>query len=161
MQKPADKKPATETLVGDNKKARFHYEILERYEAGLVLQGTEVKSLRDAKVQLGDSYAVLMNGALWLLNAQIQPYGNAAIFMNHEPDRRRQLLVHRHELDKLRRHIEEKGRTLIPLSIYFKDGRAKVEIGLCIGKKNYDKRDSIREKDLNREAHRELRERNR
>ena len=133
----------------------------DRLEAGIILKGTEVKSLRDAKVQLGDSYAVLMNGALWLLNAQIQPYGNAAIFMNHEPDRRRQLLVHRHELDKLRRHIEEKGRTLIPLSIYFKDGRAKVEIGLCIGKKNYDKRDSIREKDLNREAHRELRERNR
>ncbi len=141
-----------------NRRARHEFEILERIEAGLVLMGTEVKSLRDGKVVLRDAYATERDGELWLVNATIEPYaqGNRE---NHEPTRERKLLVRRIELDRLASRVAEKGLTLVPLRIYFKDGRAKVEIALARGKEGRDKRDSLAERDSRREIERELKTR--
>lgn len=136
-------------IVTDNRKARFHYEFLETYEAGMMLTGSEVKSLRDAKVNLGDAYAIFKNGEVWLLNCHISPYEPAA-GLNHEPMRSRKLLLHKSEIEKLTGKLQEKGLTLIPTKIYFKQGRAKVELALAKGKQLFDKRESIKRKESRR-----------
>lgn len=136
-----------------NRRARHEFHIDETIEAGLVLTGSEVKSLRDGKGQLQDSYARLIRGEAWLMNSHISEYGPAAQF-GHEPTRPRKLLLHRLELDRLAGKIREKGLTLIPLRIYFQNGRAKVELGLARGKKLHDKREAIRERETKREIDR-------
>ena len=139
--------------ITTNRKARFEYFILSTYEAGIVLRGTEVKSLREGKINLVDSYALLKNNELWLIGAQISEYTQGNI-NNHEPTRDRKLLLNRSELRKLASKAAEKGLTIIPLSLYFKNGKVKVEIGLCKGKKLYDKRESIAKKDQKRDLDR-------
>jgi len=141
--------------VAKNRKALFDYEVVDRVEAGLVLTGTEVKSLRNGALQFRDSYARVHRGEAWLEHAHIAEYKHGNVF-NHDPDRSRKLLLHQHEIDRLEARTEEKGFTLVPLSVYFKRGRAKVELGLCRGKAKQDKRASIKERDLARAARREL-----
>ena len=136
-----------------NRRARHDYFIEESLEAGLVLTGSEVKSLRAGKAQLKDSYAQLKQGEIWLINAHISEYSPSAQF-GHEPARARKLLVHRREIDRLVGKVKEQGLTLIPLRLYFKHGRAKVELGLARGKKLYDKRESIKEREVRREMDR-------
>ncbi len=145
-------------LIADNRRARFDYELLERLEAGLVLTGTEVKSLRDAKVQLGHAFADIRDGEAWLVGASIAefPGGNR---QNHQPDRDRKLLLHRHELDALRRQVQEKGLTIVPTRLYFKDGRVKIELAVARGKEKGDKRRAIAERDAQRDMGRALRRR--
>ena len=149
-----------EKTIATNRRARHEYHILERVEAGLVLTGTEVKSLRAGKVALRDAYAVERGGELWLVSATIEPYlqGNRA---NHEPTRDRKLLLHRGELDKLAARMAEKGLTLIPLRLYFKAGRVKAEIGLAKGKDGADKRQATADRDAKRDIDRELKARGR
>ena len=136
--------------VATNRRARHEYEILETVEAGLVLRGTEVKSLRAGLVNFKDSYASVRNGEGWLLGCHISPYSHGTD-ANHEPERDRKLLLHRRELGRLGGKIAERGLTLIPLRLYFKHGRAKVELGLGRGKKLHDKRATVRERDQRRE----------
>ena len=151
MQKPADKKPATETLVGDNKKARFHYEILERYEAGLVLKGTEVKVLRLGQISLDEAYARFDGDELWILGATIPEYSHGNL-QNHEPKRKRKVLMHRRELTKLRAKSQIKGLTIVPLRVYFgARGMAKVTLGVGKGRKLHDKRQHLKDKEAKRE----------
>ncbi|HPO55744.1 MAG: SsrA-binding protein SmpB [Ignavibacteriales bacterium] len=139
--------------ITTNRKARFEYFILSTYEAGIVLQGTEVKSLRAGKINLVDSYAIYRNNELWLIGTHISEYTQGNI-NNHEPTRDRKLLLNRNELRKLSAKSSEKGLTIIPLSLYFKNGKVKVELGLCKGKKIYDKRESIAKKDQKRDQER-------
>jgi SsrA-binding protein len=149
-----------EKLIASNRKAHHDYDILETYEAGLVLRGTEVKSLRDGRADLKDSYARIEREEAWLLGCHISPYtqGNRA---NHDPDRPRKLLLHRGEISRLLGKIMEKGLTLVPLRLYFKSGRVKVEMGLARGRKLLDKRHVIREREARREMDRAVRERSR
>jgi SsrA-binding protein len=147
-----------EKLVCVNRQARHNYFIDETYEAGLVLLGSEVKSLRDGKANLVDSYAQIRRGEAFLINAHISPYAGANQF-NHEPNRMRKLLLHAREIERLTGKTKERGLTLIPLKVYFKDGRAKVELGLARGKKLYDKRDTLRRKVAEREVERSLKSR--
>lgn len=142
-------------LVAKNRKALFDYEVVDRVEAGLQLLGTEVKSLRAGGIQFRDAYARVHHDEAWLEHAHIAEYSHGNVF-NHDPDRARKLLLNRHEIARLKSRVEEKGMTLVPLSIYFKHGRAKVEIGLCRGKAKQDKRASIRQRDVDRAARREL-----
>jgi SsrA-binding protein len=142
-----------EKLIVQNRRAHHDYFIVERLEAGIELQGTEVKSLRAGHMTLKDSYANVENGQVFLIGAHINPYEQGNIF-NHEPERTRRLLLHKREILRLGSRIAEKGLTLIPLRVYFKDGRAKVELGLCRGKHTVDKRDSIREREIKRETER-------
>lgn len=146
-----------EKLICNNKKAFHDYFIEERFEAGLVLQGTEVKSLRSGKANLNDTFAMIRDGEAFLHNLHIAPYefGNRA---NHDPDRMRKLLMHKREIEKLYAKIREQGYTLIPLKLYFKDGKAKVELGLAKGKKLYDKREDIKKKDVQREVAKALKD---
>ncbi len=137
-------------VVTTNRRARHDYDILERYEAGIVLVGSEVKSLRAGTANLKDAYADVRNGELWLENAHIAPYGFAREG-GHAPERSRKLLMHRREIDRIAGTLAEKGLTLIPLSIYFTEGRAKVELGLARGRARYDKRRAIREREEQRE----------
>ncbi len=134
-----------------NKKARFNYFIDETLECGIELQGTEVKSLRENRFSFGDSYARIKEGQLYLIGFHISPYpfGN---LHNHEPERERKLLLHKEEIRKLRKKVEEKGFTLVPIKVYLKNGLIKVELGICRGKKLYDKRETIKQRDLEREA---------
>jgi SsrA-binding protein len=145
--------------VARNRQASFRYHLLERFECGIVLTGTEVKSLRDGKAQLKDSYAAIQNGELYLVGAYIAPYPPAAQ-ANHDPERTRKLLLHRGEIDRLIGHTQERGLTLVPTRVYFSGPRsmAKVEIALARGKDLHDKRESIRARDTVREVQRELRE---
>jgi SsrA-binding protein len=136
-----------------NRKARHEYTIIQTYEAGIVLQGTEVKSLRLGKANLVDSYANLKNGEVWLVSAHISVYEQGNI-NNHEPTRTRKLLLNKSEIRKLIGKVKEKGLTLIPLRLYFKNGKVKVELALAKGKKVYDKRESIAKKDLQRDQER-------
>lgn len=136
-------------IVATNRKATFNYAIHERFEAGIVLLGSEVKSLRAGKAQLLDSYVIERGEELYVLNMHISPYSHANI-QNHDPLRTRKLLMHKNEIIKLSTKIREKGLTLIPLKIYFKKGRAKLELGLAKGKKKYDKREAIRKKETER-----------
>jgi SsrA-binding protein len=151
---------AGEKLVASNRRAHHDFDILETHEAGLVLQGTEVKSLRDSRADLKESYARIEGNEAWLLGLHISPYaqGNRA---NHDPLRPRKLLLHRGEINRLLGKIMEKGLTLVPLRLYFKQGRAKVELGLARGRKTLDKRHAIREREERREVARALRERTR
>jgi SsrA-binding protein len=142
-------------LIAQNKKARHDYHILDTYEAGLVLTGTEVKSLRQGRASLVDGFAQLDGGEAWLHNVHIPEYSQGT-WTNHSARRRRKLLLHRTEIDKLVGKTQETGHTLVPLQLYFKDGRAKVEIALAKGKKEYDKRQTLREKQDRREADRAI-----
>lgn len=147
-----------EKVVATNRKAYHDYFIQETCEAGLSLLGTEVKSLREGKANLKDSYAIIKNNEAFLLNCHISPYSHGNI-QNHDPLRTRKLLLHRKELDKLWGNISQKGFTLIPLKIYFKDGKAKVELGLAKGKRQFEKREAIKEKEAKREIERHMRKR--
>jgi len=149
---------ADEQIVCVNRQARHNYFIDETYEAGLVLVGSEVKSLRDGKANLSDSYARVQKGEAFLINFHISPYAGANQF-NHEPTRTRKLLLHGREIDKLIGKTKERGLTLVALKVYFKNGRAKVELGLARGKKLYDKRETLKRKDAEREVARSLRAR--
>jgi len=145
-------------LVCSNKKARFDYEIIESLEAGIVLKGTEVKSLRDGKANLKDSYARIKGNEVYLIDAHISPYSYGNI-LNHDPLRERKLLLHKREIRRLIGKVNEKGLTMIPLNMYFRNGRAKVELALVKGKKSYDKKEVIRKRDQKRELEREMRAR--
>ncbi|MBA2699134.1 MAG: SsrA-binding protein SmpB [Nocardioidaceae bacterium] len=142
-------------LIAQNKKARYDYFIEDTYEAGLVLTGTEVKSLRAGRASLVDGFAEISEGEVWLQGAHIPEYLQGT-WNNHAPRRKRKLLLNRHEITKMERRVNERGLTIVPLSLYFKDGRVKVEIALAKGKKHYDKRQSIATRDAQREATREL-----
>ena len=141
--------------VAVNRKAYHDYSILDTYEAGLVLKGTEVKSLREGKVSLRESFAQFENNELYLMNMHISPYAFGNIF-NVDPKRKRKLLLHRWEIDRLKGQVQEKGLTLVPLRIYFKRGYAKIELALAKGKKLYDKRRALAEKDAQREVEKEI-----
>jgi SsrA-binding protein len=143
--------------VASNRYASYRYELLDRLECGIVLQGTEVKALRESGAQLKDSYATIRDGELWLQGVHIPPYGPAAR-ENHDPERDRKLLLHRLELDKLAGRSAERGLTLVPTRIYFSGPRAKVEIALARGKDLYDKRQAIKERESRRDMDRALRE---
>ena len=148
---------AKSNVVAQNRKARHDYFILDTFECGIVLTGTEIKSVRAGNLNLKDSYASLEEGELWLLGMHISPYEKGTYY-NHEPERRRKLLLHRHELIRLRGKIREKGLTLVPLSVYIKDGRrAKVELALAQGKSAHDKRDAIADRDAKRDMARAVR----
>ena len=144
-------------LIASNKRARFDYFIDEVYEAGIVLSGTEVKSLRGGKVSLNDSYALVDQGEIWLENAYI-PELTQGSWTNHFPRRRRKLLLGKKDISHLAGKSKEAGFTLVPISLYFKDGFAKVEIGLARGKKSFDKRETLKQKDAEREIQRSARE---
>lgn len=154
MTKPSDSKSAIK-IIAQNRKARFEFEILETFEAGLVLLGTEVKSLRQGKCNLVDAYVLEEGGELQLLHLDIPEYSHGNR-MNHEPKRRRKLLLHRTEIAKIRQRVREKGLTVVPLSLYFKDSLAKAEIALVRGKKVHDKRASMQKRDAKREIAKEL-----
>ncbi|MBN2425222.1 MAG: SsrA-binding protein SmpB [Calditrichaceae bacterium] len=140
-------------IVASNRKARHDYEIINSMEAGMVLQGTEVKAVREGRVNLTDSYARFRKGELWLIGLHISPYTKSAV-QNHDPLRDRKLLLHKQELKKLFRQVEEKGVTLIPLKVYLKRHLVKIEIGLGRGKRKYDKRAAIAERDSKRDLER-------
>lgn len=142
-------------IVCDNRRARFHYHLEEHFEAGLQLTGSEVKSLRGGKASLTDAYADIRNGEAWLLKAHIAPYEKAG-YAGHEPKRQRKLLLHRWEIKRLIGKTQKKGHTLIPLKIYFKTGKAKVELALASGKKRHDKRQAIKEREVAREMDRAI-----
>ncbi|MGG7538455.1 SsrA-binding protein SmpB [Rhizobium sp. 12,4] len=145
-------------VVAENRKARFNYEIIDTYEAGLVLKGTEVKSLREGKANIAESYAADEDGEIWLINSYLPEYLQANRF-NHEPRRRRKLLLSGREIHRLRSAVNREGMTLVPLKIYFNDrGRAKMELALAKGKKLHDKRESEKERDWNRQKSRLLKE---
>jgi SsrA-binding protein len=147
-------------IIASNRKARYEYEIIDTFEAGMVLLGTEVKALRDGKASLGDAYAEVRKSEIFLLNAHIGAYVQAGR-ANAPPLRTRKLLLHRREISRLEGRVNERGLTLVPLKLYFKDGRAKVEIALARGKRRYDKRQAIRQRENDRDLQRTLRGRNR
>lgn len=142
-------------LIAQNKKARHDYAIIDTYECGLVLTGTEVKSLRQGRASLVDGFVSVEGGEAWLYNVHVPEYSQGT-WTNHSARRKRKLLMHREEIDKLERKADESGHTIVPLSLYFKDGRAKVEIALARGKKEYDKRQTLREKQDTRETNRAI-----
>jgi SsrA-binding protein len=147
----ATKPDAGEKLIASNKKAFHDYFVLQKAEAGVALTGTEVKSLRDGKANIKDSYVLFKDGEAFLFNAHISPYSHGNL-QNHEPERNRKLLLHRREIDKLREQVVEKGLTVVPLRLYFKGGKIKVEIAVVRGKKLYDKRETEKKRELDREA---------
>jgi SsrA-binding protein len=153
------KRKAASGDVATNRQASYRYHLLERFEAGLVLSGTEVKSLREGNAQLKDSYAVVRDGEVWLIGLYIAPYAPAARD-NHDPERPRKLLLHQYEIERLIARTRERGLTVVPTRIYFAGprSRAKVEIALARGKDLYDKRDAMKKRDMAREVQRELRE---
>jgi SsrA-binding protein len=140
-----------EKLIASNRKAFHDYHVLDKLEVGLALTGTEVKSLREGAVNLKDSYITVKNGEAFLFGAHISPYSHGNL-QNHEPERTRKLLLHRREIDKLQAQVTEKGLTVVPLRLYFKGGRVKAEIGVVRGKKLYDKRESEKRREADREA---------
>ncbi|MBI2218517.1 MAG: SsrA-binding protein SmpB [Candidatus Rokubacteria bacterium] len=142
--------------VATNRRARHDYEILETIEAGLMLRGTEVKSLRQGQVNFKDSYATVRNNEVWLIGCHVSPYSHGTD-ANHDPERDRKLLLHRREIARLTGKTAERGLTLVPLRLYFKEGRAKLELGLARGKKLHDKRSAIREREVRREMDRAVR----
>jgi SsrA-binding protein len=145
-------------LIAENRRARHDYHLLERYEAGIALTGTEVKSLRAGRADLARAFAEVRDGEVWLMGARIDEYAQGNI-ANHEPDRDRKLLLHRREIDSLLGKTRERGLTLVPTRIYFKDGKVKVEVALARGKEQRDKRRDIAERDANRQVERALKER--
>lgn len=149
-----------ETLIADNRKAFHDYHILETFEAGIALLGTEVKGIREGRANLRDSYARVEGGEVWLYNVHINPYSHRG-YVDHDPKRKRRLLLHRQEIRKLIGKTVEKGLTLVPTRMYFKRGRVKVAIALAKGKQAHDKRDSIRRRELDRETRAAVKERSR
>lgn len=144
-------------IVATNRRARREYEMLETFEAGIVLQGSEVKSLRAGKAQIGDAYARVDEGEMWLFQMHIPPWQFAVGFGAHDPDRKRKLLLHRNQIDELIGKTQQQALTLVPLSLYFKDGKAKVEMALARGRKLYDKRQAIMARDAERDTARAIR----
>jgi len=144
-----------EKIIATNRKAYYDFHIEETYEAGISLQGTEVKSLREGKANLKESYAIIKDNEVFLMNCHISPYSHGNI-QNHEPLRTRKLLLHRKEIDKLWGKVNQKGLTIVPLKLYFKHGKVKVEIGVARGKRQYEKRASIKAKEAKREIERHL-----
>ena len=142
-------------LIASNRKAYHDYSIEDTWEAGIVLAGTEVKALRAGRASLVDGFAEIESGEVWMIGVHISEYSQGT-WTNHSPRRRRKLLLHRGEIDRIERKVSEKGFTLVPLSLYFKDGRAKVEIGLARGKRQYDKRQTLATKDARRDMEREI-----
>jgi SsrA-binding protein len=157
MSKRGKRAPASGD-VATNRRARHKYELLDRFECGIELRGSEVKSLREGKAQIGDAYAVIEGGEVWLRGAHIPPYAPAAM-ENHEPERPRKLLLHRYEIERLIGRSQRRGLTLVPTRIYFKGSRAKVELALARGKERRDRRREIRDRDVQREVEREVRHR--
>jgi SsrA-binding protein len=147
-------------IVADNRKAFFDYHVLETFEAGVALLGTEIKAIREGRVNLRDSYARLENGEIWLLNVHISPYSHTG-YAHHDERRQRKLLLHKHEIMKLAGRVQEKGLTLVPLQLYFKGGRLKVALGLMKGKQAPDKRETIRRRESDRETRAAMKSRSR
>lgn len=133
-----------------NRKARFNYDVVDTIECGIVLKGTEIKSIRAGKANIKDSYGIIKNNEAYILNMHISPYENGGVF-NHEETRTRKLLLHKNEILKLKNKLELEGFTLIPLKVYFVNGKAKIDLGLCKGKKLYDKREDVKKRDVERE----------
>ena len=146
-----DEREKAQRVIADNRKARHDYHILETYEAGVALLGTEVKAIREGRVNLRDSYARTDGGEVWMLNVHISPYSHRG-YADHAETRQRKLLLHRHEIRKLIGRTAEKGLTLVPLQMYFKKGRVKVLVGLARGKQAHDKRETIRRREVDRET---------
>ena len=142
-------------IIAENRKARFDYFIEDTYECGIVLEGTEVKSVKNGNISFPDAFAEITNGEVWVKNFHISEYSFSSIF-NHNPDRPKKLLLHAEEIKRITRRVEEKGCTLIPLDFYLKNGRVKLTLGVCKGKKMYDKRASIKERDVQRDIQREF-----
>lgn len=151
---------ANEKTVATNREAYFNYHIVETYECGVALTGTEVKSIREGRCNLKDSYGMIRAGEAWLLNAHISPYTHGHRD-NHEPTRTRKLLLHKAEIERLAAKAQEKGLTLVPTKMYFKNGRIKIELGVAKGKKLYDKRETERKREADREAQAAMKERSR
>ena len=147
--------------IADNKKAAFNYFFEERFEAGIVLQGWEVKALREGKAQLTDGYVVIRDGELFLIGCQINPLKTASTHVTPEAARTKKLLMHKEQIERLIGKVEQKGHTLVPIQLYWKNGRAKVEIALAKGKATHDKRDTIKEREGKREVERAMKERHR
>ncbi|NET60114.1 MAG: SsrA-binding protein SmpB [Symploca sp. SIO2E6] len=143
-------------VISDNRQARFRYEILETYEAGIELKGTEVKSIREGKLNLRDGYALIRNSEAWLLNVHISPYLKSSDYFNHDPRRTRRLLLHKKEIRKLIGKVEQQGLTLVPLKMYLKRGIVKVVIGLARGKKLHDKRETLKRRQDQRDMERAM-----
>ena len=142
-------------IIAENRKARFDYFIEDTYECGIVLEGSEVKSVKNGNISFPDAFAEITNGEVWVKNFHISEYSFSSIF-NHDPDRPKKLLLHAEEIKRLTRRVDEKGCTLIPLDFYLKDGRVKVTLGVCKGKKMYDKRAAIKDHDVQRDIQREF-----
>ena len=152
----APKKPPSNPTVATNRQARRDFEILDEWEAGIMLKGSEVKSLRESKVTLADAFARIDGNEIYLIGLHISAYSNASAQGGHEPARTRKLLLHHHEIDEIRNRVQQERLTLVPLSLYFKDGRAKLELGLGRGRKNYDKRQVIAQRDADMDARRAM-----
>ena len=146
---------ADRKIIAENRKARFDYFIEDTYECGIVLEGTEVKSVKNGNISFPDAFAEITNGEVWVKNFHISEYSFSSIF-NHDPDRPKKLLLHAEEIKRLTRRVDEKGCTLIPLDFYLKDGRVKVTLAVCKGKKMYDKRAAIKDRDVQRDIQREF-----
>ena len=155
------KKPQTSSRIADNKKAAYNYFFEERYEAGMVLEGWEVKALREGKVQLTDGYVVVRDGELYLIGCQINPLKTASTHVNPDSVRTKKLLLHKEEIRRLTIKVEQKGYTLVPLNLHWKDGKVKCEIALAKGKAEHDKRDTIKDREGKREVERAMKSRSR
>ena len=155
------KKPDTSSRIADNKKAAFNYFFEERLEAGIVLEGWEVKSLREGKVQLTDGYVVVRNGELFIIGLQIQPLGTASTHISPDRQRTKKLLMHREEIKRLIGKVEQKGYTLVPINLHWKNGKVKCEVALAKGKAEHDKRDTIKDREGKREVERAMKSRSR
>ncbi len=142
-------------IIAQNKKAHFNYTVEDSLECGVVLEGTEVKSVKEGCISFNDSFALIENNEVWVQNFHISEYSYSSVF-NHNPDRKKKLLLHKDQIKRLKRKVDEKGYTLIPLDFYLKDGRVKMTLGICKGKKQFDKRADIKERDINREIAREF-----
>lgn len=143
-------------VVSDNRQARYLYEILETYEAGIELKGTEVKSIREGRSNIRDGYALIRNGEAWLINVHVSPHPTTSQYFNHDPRRTRKLLLHKQEIRKLIGKVEQQGLTLVPLKMYLKNGKAKVSIGLAKGKKLHDKRQDLKQRQDKRDMQRAM-----
>ena len=146
---------ADRKIIAENRKARFDYFVEDTYECGIALQGTEVKSVKNGNISFPDAFAEVRDGEVWVRNFHISEYSYSSIF-NHNPDRPKKLLLHKDEIKRITRRVEEKGCTLIPLDFYLKDGRVKVTLGICKGKKQFDKRAAIKDRDIQRDIQREF-----
>lgn len=145
-------------IIATNRKARFNYTVTDTFECGIALEGTEVKSVKAGNISFADSFALIENSEVWVQNLHISEYAYSSVF-NHDPDRKKKLLLHREEIKRLQRKVDEKGFTLVPLDFYLKHGLVKVKLGLCKGKKEFDKRADIKDRDVKRELAREFRNR--